>query len=123
MLPNILVEIFANLKFYNRLNAVRQKFVVNELKNFIQNGELNRAKKLFKNAITYFVEDNYELVDADRTQEIYSIEGKTTKHTTIYNKLTGEFSCDCDLFNGRGDFVNKPSSCSHIDTVRLSKVR
>lgn len=117
MMPKILVAIYSNQQYFNKLNQQKQEFVISELKKFVAENELDRAMKLFKNAIPYFVLRKFKKLD----DKSYFVEGNTNNHTVIVNK-DGNFKCDCDLFNGKGKFAGKGSFCSHIDTIRISQI-
>lgn len=117
ILPEILIAIYSNQQYFNKLNEKQKCFAINELKQFISRNELDRAKKLFKNAIQYFVLNKFKKVDS----QVYSVEGNTNNHMVTIDD-NGKFMCDCDLFNGKGKFVGKTSFCSHIDTIRISEI-
>lgn len=116
MLPEILVEVYSNLSYFEKLSKEQKDFVIEEFKQFLKNNELDRAKKLFKNAVPYYVLNKIKKID----DKSFLVEGNTNKHIVIVDDNT--FKCDCDLFNGKGKFTGKASTCSHIDSIRIGQI-
>lgn len=101
---------------FNRLSQQQQQFVVGLARGYLQHEQYSSLKKLFGNAIRYLDEHRVEKeVGGD-----FVILGDHNKHR-VAEKGQG-FTCDCDLFNGRGQFKNNAGECSHIQSVKLSMV-
>jgi hypothetical protein len=83
-------------------------------KNYAQAAQYTQLKKLFKNAILYLAENKVEKVD----NLTFNVIGNTDKHSV--KKTENDWLCDCDLFNGRGEFENNAGECSHIQASKLS---
>ncbi len=68
--------------------------------------------KLFNNAV------NYSMNGAVRpTGDGYIVAGNHSDHSVIVRD--GHYTCDCDLYNGQGDFAGQPGECSHIQAVTI----
>lgn len=100
--------------------GIVKKLPLNQYQKFIQlaanYARLNQflqLKKLFNNALSYLSANKYTFVDKDN----YTIIGNTGTHWV--SKSHQQWHCDCDLFNGRGDFINHSGECSHIQVVKL----
>lgn len=118
-IPEILVRVFENTQYFNQLSDSQQQFVISELTSFILKGEYIQAKKLFANAIVYVARKQVTKVYETSDTISYAIVGKTNNHITTYNKHNTDYKCDCDLFNGRGQFKNKAGECSHIESIKI----
>jgi nucleoside-triphosphatase len=119
-LPAILMEAFLNAGAYEKLSSSQKIFVKEEFSSILNNGEFVRAKKLFKNAVPYVVGGKVKFIQSFNELDEYFVEGNTDIHKTVFHKTENHYSCDCDLFNGKGQFFGQPSACSHIDAVRIT---
>lgn len=112
-LRKALMGLASNLPVFNQLSI--------ELKNKIEQMAIGYADdvkfvqlgKLWKNAIKYLAEDRVSNINGNTFQ----VMGNTDKHTV--SQASGDYYCECDLFNGRGDYINIAGECSHIQSVKL----
>jgi len=111
--------VFFGLEAYYKLTVDQQKFVNERLKNFIGENKFIQTKKLFKNAIMYVSEEKVKKIGDNSELIEYSIEGMYNKHRTVFNKLANEYECDCDLYNGKGEFKGNAGECSHIMAIKI----
>jgi nucleoside-triphosphatase len=110
---SVLGDLIANLLQFGTLSPVIQQGLTVMAKEYAAAGDLTQLKKLFKNAIVYLAEGRVEQAD-DHT---FHIKGNTNDH--VVNHIEG-WSCDCDLFNGRGSFAGNAGECSHIQSAKLT---
>ena len=140
-LPEILVEIFLRQSLYFSLPDNTQEFIKKLFFYLIDKEMFVAAKKLFKNAIRYVVEDKVVVGSCPDAggSTIYNVEGDTSLHevrnshtfldleTSGLNSETGviiedkisNFSCDCPLYNGIKPFSGRSQICSHIIAILI----
>jgi hypothetical protein len=70
-------------------------------KSYGSNGDLIPLKKLYKNAVKYVVENRVTPISEMK----FKIVGDHGVH--ILERKDARWSCDCDLFHGRGVFRPK----------------
>lgn len=99
-----------------RLSAAAQQALITTAAEYLRKGDYIRVKKLFKNALPYAAEGRvtYE-------KDGFLVEGNTRRHH-ITAKQADELACDCDLYNGQGQFAGRAGDCSHIQAVKLFKL-
>lgn len=118
-LEEILEDAFSNTESYNKLSSRRQEFVNKLFNEFVVQNKFIQAKKLLKNAIVYVAQERAGKIFENSELVEYSVSGKTNKHKTVFYKAKNEYKCDCDLFNGKGEFGGSAGECSHIQTIRI----
>jgi len=115
-LPDALLTIFNNTHHLKNLNKRQRSLVLDLTRSYFAEAQLVQVKKLFNNALVYL--DNHKI--APKSGNLYTVMGNTNEHIV---KIEGNnTSCDCDLFNGRGQFKTTQGECSHIQTVRLFRL-
>lgn len=117
LLPNLLETIFSHLSIFHKLSNAQQKLVVDLSRKYFVKEEFIQISKLFENAIPYLVNNHVGKIGSNK----FKIKGNTNIH--IVEKLATGFTCDCNLFNGSGQFANNQGECSHIQTVKLLEVK
>jgi len=110
---SVLGDLIANLHTFSTLSPVIQQGLTAMAKEYATSGSLTQLKKLFKNAITYLADGRIEQVN-DHT---FHIRGLTNDHIVTHGENWG---CDCDLFNGTGNFAGNAGECSHIQSAKLT---
>lgn len=98
----------------NHLAGQQQERVLELARNYLATGEFTSLRKLFNNAIVYVA--NEKLEKLNNTE--FAVNGNHARHIVLKQDLG--YSCDCDLFNGRGEFTNQAGECSHVQVVKLS---
>lgn len=103
----------ANRQLFNRLSPSQRLIALDLAKHYVIEDQYISLKKLFHNALRYVVEEKI----AKNGSHSYTVNGDHAKHSVYIN---GEvLQCDCDFFNGRGQFKNFGNQCSHIQAVIL----
>lgn len=118
-LPEILLSIYNSVFDFYSLTPSAQLWVNNIFKRLLQNGEFIAARKLFDNAIPYVLGNRLELLAQEGNILTYRISGQTNVHFVALDSRTDLVRCDCDLSNGRGQFVSKLQTCSHEMAIRI----
>ena len=97
------------------LSADTQAKVLALARGYLADESYISLKKLFNNAVIYVAEDRVkEISNTD-----FAIQGNHGEHhVSLWN---GGYNCDCDFFNGRGQFADKAGECSHIQAVKILK--
>lgn len=121
-LAEIINIMFLNAKAYDELTPDRQRFVIEKFRNLIIQDKFIQAKKLFNNAVIYVAGDRIKKVQGNNELVEYSISGRTDDHRTIFQNTTGQYECDCDLFNGKGEFQGNAGECSHIMAIKILNI-
>lgn len=115
LLPKLLKTIYENSIYFHKLKPKQQKLAVIIAKQYFAGQKYIQISKLFKNAIPYLVQGKV------RTEEDnFKVTGNKDEH--IVKQINRGFVCDCDLFNGRGQYIKSAGECSHIQAVKLSQV-
>lgn len=100
---------------FHKLTHQQQQAVILMAKRYSTNNGLIQLRKLYKNAIKYVAEVKAEPAE----KGVYVISGDHNAHRVVVGK---NWVCDCDLFNGRNQFVDQSGECSHIQAVKLALV-
>ncbi len=79
---------------------------------YVKDRSYIQLRKLFNNAANYVMAGSVHITD-----EGYTVSGNHSDHNVVVRD--GQYICDCDLFNGRGDFAGQPGECSHIQAVTI----
>ncbi|OGM29366.1 hypothetical protein A2801_01615 [Candidatus Woesebacteria bacterium RIFCSPHIGHO2_01_FULL_41_10] len=116
LLPGLLGTIFDHSSDFHKLSKSQQKFVIDLTRKYFEEENFIQISKLFKNAITYVVEKRVKVIKPGELE----VKGNTDTHKV--EKQKNGFRCDCDLFNGRGQYNNNHGECSHIQTVKLLEI-
>lgn len=114
-LPKILTAVYNNLERYYRLLPAEQRYFRDRLRKYIQDGNYTMAYKLFNNTLKYL--DEFRVKVKNLTLG-YVVSGDHSRHNV---DITDDgYSCDCDLYNKRGEYINEPGGiCSHVEAVRV----
>ncbi len=115
-LPDALLTIFKNTHLLKDFNKSQRRLVLNFTREYFAKEQLVQVKKLFNNALFYL--DTKKV--AQKSDNQYTVIGNTNDHVV---KIKGsKYFCDCDLFNGRGQFKKTQGECSHIQAVKLFRL-
>lgn len=109
----VLQSIVKSLNNLQKLSDSQQRVVESLAKGYFNNNKYIQLNKLFNNAISYLVENKIDILNGN---EIL-VKGNTGNHRVL--KINGMWSCDCDLFNGKGDFIGKADECSHMQVAKV----
>lgn len=100
------------------LSKAAQQAIIELGTKYLTNNQYASFKKLFKNAVRYVAEDRIQPLGDDT----FAIRGDTNDHqATILPD--GSEACDCDLFNGRGQFADQQGECSHLQAIQLYRLQ
>lgn len=80
---------------------------------YAKNGEMISLRKLYKNAIRYVTQHKV----SPQGEGKFTVRGDHGTHIVEWHNPT--WACDCDLFNGQGQFADSPGECSHIQAAKL----
>lgn len=117
-LPDVLLSLFNNMEYFNQLEQNLQEYIFTLTTNYFKNGQLIQVKKLFKNAIFYLTQGNVQTLTTPGT---YIVKGDTRSHHVEMQST--DYNCDCDLFNGLGQYQGQAGECSHIQAIKLLQYR
>lgn len=109
----VLSAALANRDIFNNLPAGQQLTLLELARKYLQADHYISLKKLFHNALKYISEHK-----ASRTGDnTFSVQGDHDSYQV--NKVGQNYQCDCDFFNGRKQFKDRPGECSHIQVVKI----
>lgn len=111
----LLSGIACSLPTLANLDEKKEVAVINLATGYLDNNQYTQVNKLFKNALEYLVKGRVE-----KNEDDYRVRGNHASHrvTKVYNGWT----CDCDLFNGRGPYEGHAGECSHIQAIKLMEL-
>lgn len=118
-LAKLCVTIFSHHAAFVQLTKKQQQWARDHLGQYVVANQWVQANKLFENAVEYIAQKRIQKLTDSETETRFAIQGNTNDHNTIFNKKTDQFECDCDVFNGRGQFVNDKGDCSHVMSAQL----
>ena len=95
------------------LPAAMQAKVLALARSYLQAESYISLKKLFGNAIVYVAKNRVKQI----SDKQFIVQGNHDEHRV--DLLNGDYSCDCDFFNGRQQFAGKAGECSHIQAVSI----
>lgn len=109
-LPEVLRTIFtSNTDF---LHNAQKNVLLAKTREYLQKNAFIQVKKLYRNALPYLAERRI----AQTSPTTFEVHGNHHVHRVTYLE---EYSCDCDLFNGKGVYQKQAGECSHIQAVKL----
>ncbi len=111
-LKTALAEAVTNQELFNRLPLRQQSTTLDFARHYIAKEQYISLKKLFHNALRYVAEHRVK-----NRNGIFFVQGDHDPHTV--STSDGAYLCDCDFFNGRGQFANNAGECSHIQAVKI----
>lgn len=117
-LLELLLTIFSHEGDYQKLDKGQRELVKSLLREYFEKNAFVQIKKLFNNAIPYVLGN--KITQGVKPFE-YIVKGNTRGHKVIIER--DKTSCDCDLFNGKGEYIGQNGECSHIQAVKLLKVK
>lgn len=98
---------------FDSLSADMQAKVLSLAQSYLVAESYISLKKLFNNTIVYIAEDRVKEI----SNKEFIVQGNHGEHHV--GLLDGGYNCDCDFFNGRGQFAALAGECSHIQAVRI----
>lgn len=107
-----LIEALRYRKMFNLMSVSKQHVTLGLARGYLANSQYIPLKKLFKNAVSYIAHNKVHGEDSE-----FMVQGNTRGHRVYIDQ--NKFICDCDFFNGRGQFVGMAGECSHIQSVKL----
>jgi nucleoside-triphosphatase len=96
----------------NLLPQVQQYKVLSLARNYLANDQYTSLKKLFKNAVLYVATKKIA-----KSDDGFIVTGMTNEHHVRHSD--DKYICDCDFFNGHGQFINDADECSHIQSIEI----
>lgn len=115
-LARILIAAVNNADAYHRLLKSQRAQVKKWFYEFIRDEQFEYAYKLMRNTIEYVADRRLQKSFAG-----FSVHGHTHPHDVVIDE--GNYSCDCDLFHGRGEFKKMSGICSHILAAQLIQIQ
>jgi len=112
-ITEILNALATSIDLLTKLDSSTQINIIKMAKVYAQTYSYVQLKKLFKNAIKYCAENRVSQINSD----IFAVKGDHASHKV--SKQKDIWSCDCDLFNGRNDYLNNAGECSHIQAAKI----
>lgn len=109
-LEEIIFIALNNADSFNKLSLSQKVYVSCLTQKYLSKNQFLQVKKLFNNAITYVAEDKVEKTN----NAGYKVVGK---HGNYY--LKDKYTCECDLFCGRGKYQEEQGECSHIQAAKI----
>lgn len=112
-LPRALLVMAQHRQKFNELDEKQRKVVIALLKEYISKAQLLQVEKLMKNAIYYATSGYVSRVTDGR----WLVQGKHGSYAVTKN--VSEYSCICDLFNGKAKYADHAGECSHTQGVKI----
>jgi len=109
-----LAQAVANRDLFNKLPLSQQSAILDLARYYITKDQHTSLRKLFHNALRYVAE--YRVENRNGT---FLVQGDHGPH--IVSTSVDAYLCDCDFFNGRGQFAGEPGECSHIQAVKITQ--
>lgn len=107
-----LSEALSHRAMFNNLPKAMQRTALDLARSYLANDQYISLKKLFKNAIPYVCGRRIS-----KQAGGFAVQGNTHNHQV---RIVGaNLVCDCDFFNGRGQFADNGGECSHIQSAKL----
>ncbi len=103
-----------NRAIFNDLPPTKRNTVLRLAQGYLFDQNFTSFKKLFNNAIHY-VQDGAVAQDENG----FLVSGKHAQHAVLMPE-NNQYTCDCDLFNGRGTYAGRAGECSHIQAVKIT---
>jgi hypothetical protein len=113
-IKDVLASLATNIDLFKELTPEIRASITEMARIYTQNQSYAQLKKLFKNAIQYVANNRVRQLNANE----FRVQGNSNQRSVV--KKNGNWVCDCNLFNGKGDFEESPGECSHIQAVKLS---
>lgn len=98
---------------FDDLSVAKQTKILLMARNYLAHENYMSLKKLFNNAVIYVAENRVK----EASSTVFIVQGNHDEHQV--NAISGNYSCDCNFFNGRGQFAGKAGECSHIQAVKI----
>lgn len=113
MLPAVLVLLAEQRGVIHNLSKIQQAALYNLLQYYVAHTQELQINKLLRNALPYVAENRVQPEGGG-----WRVAGR---HGSYYVRHEGgEYSCECDLFNGTGSYAGQAGICSHIQAVCIS---
>ncbi|MDB5181059.1 MAG: hypothetical protein JWO54_822 [Candidatus Saccharibacteria bacterium] len=112
-LPEIIEYIFSHHNGFNSLDNDR-KIIINGLaEHYVETNQTVQLNKLYTNAIPYFIDNQITQLDSAH----WNVLGKHGSYTVTDND--DQYSCICNLYLGKNEYLHSSGDCSHIQAVML----
>lgn len=108
----VLSSVASSLGSLTILSRPKEAKVIDLAASYLKNHQYIQLNKLFNNAV------KYALDRVTQSDQGYLVHGNHKDHLVKHQGLA--FSCDCDVFNGRGIYRGQAGECSHVQAVRLN---
>lgn len=115
IVPEVLVAIIAHLSAMQRLSEAQQRAVNRLLAQYIRHNAMRQLKKLVANAVYYVADGQVERLD----DTCWRVEGRHGEYSVT--RQGDIFACTCDLFYGKGKYVDQAGECSHIQAAMIGE--
>jgi len=97
-----------------QLSDKQKRQVLIMAKDYAKSGEMIQLRKFYKNAVRYVGEGRVRRREGGK----FAVMGDHGTHIVL--RRADAWQCDCDLFNGHGQFAGAAGECSHIQAVKLT---
>lgn len=118
-LPEMLITALLHADRLAALPGRQQMAARALLAGYLREGRAIQVTKLMHNALPYLAGGRIAVQKDGPDRRVYAVTGNTATHITGYDVKSDGYTCDCDLFNGRGMFAGAAGECSHVMAVRL----
>jgi len=112
VLTRLVILCAQHMETINNLSKKQKDQTFTLLNKYIDGAKLIQVEKLLNNAIHYATNGSVKKSDAN-----WKIDGKHGSY--VVQKNDSDYSCTCDLYNGRGMYTNNGGECSHIQAVGM----
>ena len=111
MLPEALQLMVGHRQAYNQLATDQRTAADALLYRYAGAAQLMQIKKLMENALDYVHEGRVKTMQPGH----WTVSGRHGQYHV--RRQANDFSCECDLFQGRGEYQGQAGVCSHIQAV------
>lgn len=115
ILANIFNVLAENITLFPESRSPQDVKVVELAREYVSSSSYTQLRKLFHNALPYVASGKV----AQHSEISFIVNGNHDDH--LVSLANGSYSCDCDLFLGKGEFIDSKGECSHIQSVYISQ--
>jgi nucleoside-triphosphatase THEP1 len=113
-ITQLLIAMVASSRMLYQLPLAQSQALAILARSYAAHDGYDELLKLFKSTVNYLSEHRYSRV----SDGLFAVTGLTRRHQV--SEADGDWTCDCDLFEGRGQFAGRPGECSHIQTIKVA---